>query len=244
MIKKLLLAHFLLISFCYIKAQYQREITYGASVGGIYSKMDNIAGAIIQDGYTGYTAKEKAGTGVTGGFFLNWSYPTEKIAFQPELFYSSQKTDFQYADVKGLNYNVKLNYQNLNFGFLFKYYFTERLYIGAGPFLTLNLVKDNLEYTSNGQTLSAQSGVYFEPDIVVQRTLKQAFEGKDYFHAGFAAGYEFDNGINLGLRYSLGITDAWATQENGHRFRETKNKVNAYSVQVGYRFDFTGTNNF
>lgn len=242
--KKLAFIGLMAISSAFLHAQYAREITYGANVGAMYSKMDNIAGAIIPEGYAGYTTKEKSQIGAMGGFFLNWAYPDEKISFQPELYYSLQNTDFEYSDVKGLRYNVKLKYQNLNFGFLFKYYFTDKLYVGAGPFLTLNLVKDNLEYSSNGAELSAQSGVYFEPDIIVQRTLKRSFEGKDYFHAGFAAGYEFDNGINLGFRYHLGLSDAWATQENGHRFRENSNKVNSFSLQIGYRFNFTGTNNF
>ncbi|MFX1610566.1 outer membrane beta-barrel protein [Riemerella anatipestifer] len=222
-----------------------REITYGAFVGGIYSKMGNIEPAIIPEGiYQGYQTQEKAETSVMAGLFLNWKYPTERISIQPELFYTRQKTDFTYTDVKGLNYTIAFGYNNLNAGFLFKYYLTDKLYIGAGPYLTLNLDKDALVYTSNGSEMSTKTGVYFEPDAVVQSTLKQSFEGKDYFHTAFALGYEFENGLGIGARYQLGLSDALETQENGHRFKNTNNRVNAISLQISYRFNFDSFNNF
>lgn len=222
-----------------------KEITYGAMVGANYSKMGGIGEALIPTGvYEGYEVKEKANVGVNVGLFFNWKYPYEKISIQPELYYSKQTTDFEYRDIKDFNYNVSFSYDNLNAGFLFKYYFTDRLYIGAGPYFTFNLDKDALTYSSNGEDLAKESGAYFEPDVVVQRSLKQAFEGKDYFHAVFALGYEFENRFNIGVRYGLGLSDALETESNGFRFKNTDNKVNTISIHIGYRFEFDGYNNF
>ncbi len=240
--------YFLFISTfgtCLINAQLVREITYGVSAGAIYSQMNNLEPMIIPQGvYQNYSTSENAKFGAAGGVFLNWKYPTEKISVQLELYYSRQSTDFKYNDKNGLNYNIKFPFHNLNLGFLLKYYFTDGFYIGAGPFFTFSLDKDALTYTSNAEELSRQSGVYFEPDAVVQKTLKESFEGKDYFHSAFAIGYEFYNGLNIGFRYHLGLSDALETQENGHRFKNTNNKVSAFSLQIGYSFSFDGHNNF
>jgi len=89
-----------------------------------------------------------------------------------------------------------------------------------------------------------RAGVYFEPDAVVQNVLKQSLEGKDYFHLGMGIGYEFDNKLNIGIRYHLGLSDALETQQNGHRYREQNNMVNAFFLNIGYRFTFDGYNNF
>lgn len=244
--KKRLLSATFLLSLSLVWAQnLAREITYGGFAGAIHSKMDNIASAIIPEGiYQGYDAKEKGSVGVSGGLFLNWKYPEAKISIQPELYYTKQKAKMQYSDVKGLNYTVDFSYSYLNAGFLFKYYLTDGLYLGAGPYFTLNLDKDILSYTSNGAALMEQTGVYFEPDVVVQKTLKQSFEGKDYFHAAFALGYEFENRFGVGVRYQMGLSDALDTLDNGHRFRNTRNNVNAFSLQISYRFQFDSYNNF
>ncbi|MBF1096946.1 MAG: PorT family protein, partial [Riemerella sp.] len=39
-------------------------------------------------------------------------------------------------------------------------------------------------------------------------------------------------------------SDALETQQNGHRYREQNNKVNAFFLNIGYRFTFDGYNNF
>ena len=101
-----------------------------------------------------------------------------------------------------------------------------------------------MEYRSNGAEMSRRSGVYFEPDAVVQNVLKQSLESKDYFHLGMGIGYEFDNKLNIGIRYHLGLSDALETQQNGHRYREQNNMVNAFFLNIGYRFTFDGYNNF
>lgn len=242
--KRFLLFSLGFVSF-FSSAQMSREISYGVFAGGIYSKMGEISTMIIPSGiYENYSTTEKGKTSAMGGVFINWKYPDMKLAIQPELYYSSQNTDFNYNDINGFNYTIGLKSNNLNAGFLLKYYPFEGFYIGAGSYFTFNLNKDQLTYTSNGAEIMSQTGVYFEPDALVQKVLKESLEGKDYFHAAFSLGYEFDNGLNLGARYHLGLGDAMETLENGHRFKNTNNKVGAISLQIGYRFTFDGSNNF
>ena len=223
----------------------ERRITYGIFAGGMYSKITNIEKVLIPDNmYAGYTIKEPYKFGYGAGAFLNWYYPEVRISFQPELYYSYQTGQLEYTDTNGLNYTLKFPYHSLNVGFMVKFYFTEGFYAGMGPYFNFNLDKDALEYRSNGSEMSRRSGVYFEPDAVVQNVLKQSLEGKDYFHLGMGVGYEFDNKLNIGIRYHLGLSDALETQQNGHRYREQNNMANAFFLNIGYRFTFDGYNNF
>ncbi|MFD1602135.1 porin family protein [Flavobacterium artemisiae] len=235
----------LIISTQSVFSQGDREITYGLFGGGIYSKMSNIPDALIVDGiYEGFTLKEEGKFGGTGGFFINWKYPYSNVSIQTELSYSGQGTDVNYEDKKGLKYKMSFNYSYINIGLQFKYYPVEGFYLGVGPYLSFNIAGDNIKYTSNAQEVFADSGVYFEPDANVQKVLKESFTGKNYFSGVLSAGYEFSSNLSIGARYSLGITDAMKTEENGHRYSENKNKINSISLIIGYSFDFDDLGNF
>ncbi|MCH4828438.1 MULTISPECIES: outer membrane beta-barrel protein [Flavobacterium] len=236
---------FLLFFTIVTHSQIGKEISYGFYAGAVYSKMNNIQNTIIPPNiYTNFSTTEKDKFGALAGVFLNWKYPRANISFQPEIFYSRQATDFNYNDNKGLNYQIKFDYHNLNLGFLFKYYIHEGLYLGIGPNVALNLNRNNISYTSNGAEMEQKYGVSFTPDPIVQKTLKESLEGTDYFQGIFGIGYEFQNKLVLGFRYHLGLTDALETKENGHRFIDNNNKTNAFSLHIGYKFDFDDSNNF
>lgn len=235
----------LLVSTKSLLAQGDREITYGLFAGGIYSKMSNLPDVIVPKGiYEGYTLEEKGKFGGMGGFFINWKYPYAKVAIQTDMSYSSQGTDLNYEDIKGLKYKMTFGYSYINVGAQFKYYPVEGLYIGAGPYVGFNIASDNIKYTSNGQEIAASSGVYFEPDANVQKVLKESLTGKNYFYGVFSLGYEFSSNFSVGARYALGLTDAMTTEENGHRYSENKNKINSISLIIGYSFDFDDLGNF
>lgn len=244
--KKLLLL--LIISFIFQQfsyAQYRKQITYGFYAGANYSKMTNLQDVFIPNNiYRGFETNEEATFGAMAGFFLNWKYEEQKVSLQPEIFYSQQSTRFNYNDIKGLNYAIDFKFNYVNVGLLFKYYPIEGLYIGAGPYVALNVTSNSITYTSNGAQIAAETGLYFEPDIVQQKFLKESLQGKNYFQTLFGAGYEFNNGIVVGFKYHLGLSDALETKENGFRFIENKNKTNAFSLTVGYSFDFDALNNF
>ena len=236
----------LLLSTTFLFAQGgSREITYGLFAGAIHSKMSNLPDVIVPNGiYEGYTLEESGKVGAAAGFLINWKYPYAKVSVQTELSYASQGTDLNYEDIKGLKYKINFGYSYLNAGVQFKFYPIEGFYIGAGPYVGFNLKGDNIKYTSNSQEVFANSGAYFEPDASVQKTLKESLTGKNYFYGTLSAGYEFSSNLSIGARYNLGLTDALATEENGHRFSENKNKVNSFSLLIGYSFDFDDLGNF
>jgi len=242
--KKIILL-LLLVSTKSLFAQGDREITYGLFGGGIYSTLSNIPDALIQDGlYKDFTLEEKGKFGGTAGIMINWKYPYAKVSIQTELSYSGQSTDVDYEDIKGLKYKMTFGYSYINVGAQFKYYPVEGFYIGAGPYVGFNINSDNIKYTSNAQEIFGGSGAYFEPDANVEKVLKESFTGKNYFYGMLSLGYEFNSNLNIGARYTLGLTDALATEENGHRYTENKNKINSISLIIGYSFDFDDLANF
>ena len=238
--KKLLLI--LIISFAtqqFSQAQYRKQITYGFFGGANYSKMTNLQSVFIPNNiYSGFETNEEATIGAMAGFFFNWKYEDQNVSLQPEIFYSTQATNFNYNDIRGLKYTIGFKYNYVNVGLFFKYYPVDRLYIGVGPYVALNVTSDAIEYSSTGEQVAAETGLYFEPDIVQQKFLKESLQGKNYFQTLFGVGYEFDNGIVVGFKYHLGLSDALETKENGFRFIENKNKTNAFSLSLGYSFDF------
>lgn len=222
-----------------------REITYGLFAGGIHSTMSNLPDVIVPKGiYQGYTLSEEGKFGATAGMMLNWKYPYAKISFQTELSYANQATDLNYEDIEGLKYKITFGYSYLNAGMQFKYYPIEGLYIGVGPYVGFNINSDNIKYTSNAEEVFGGSGAYFESDANVQKVLKASLTGKNYFFGMFSAGYEFNSNLSIGARYTLGLTDALTTEENGHRYSENNNKINSISFIIGYSFDFEDLTNF
>ncbi|MFD2940272.1 outer membrane beta-barrel protein [Flavobacterium notoginsengisoli] len=242
--KKIILL-FLLISTKSVFAQSEREITYGLFAGGIYSKMSNLPDVIVPKGiYDGYTLKEEGKFGGVGGFFINWKYPYAKLAIQTEVSYSGQSTDLNYEDIKGLKYKMTFAFNYINVGAQLKFYPYKGFYIGAGPYVGFNISGDNIKYSSNAQEIFAESGVPFETDANVQKVLRESLSGKNYFYGMLAAGYEFSSNFSIGARYTIGLSDALMTEENGHRYSENKNKVNSISLIIGYSFDFDDLGNF
>ncbi|MFB9057510.1 outer membrane beta-barrel protein [Mariniflexile ostreae] len=242
--KKLTLLIFL-FSLKSLYAQGGREITYGLFAGGLYSTMSNLPDVIVPKGvYEGYTLEEKGKFGATAGIMINWKYPYAKISVQPELSYSFQATDLAYEDIHGLNYKMTFAYSYLNAGMQFKYYPIEGMYVGIGPSMAFNITSDNITYSSNAEDIFGGSGTYYEPDTEVQNVLNASLTGKNYFYGTFSLGYEFNSQFFIGARYALGISDALATEENGHRYQENTNKINSISLYIGYAFDFDDLTNF
>jgi len=127
---------------------------------------------------------------------------SEKFSFQPELMYSGQG----YAG-KGSGEIVVLNY--LNIPLMGKYYLTKGFSLEAGPQI--------------GFLLSAK-------DKDADTDVKGAFNTVD-FGVNFGVGYKFDNGLNFGARYNLGLSDI-----NNVDGSSNKNKNGVFQLSVGYFF--------
>lgn len=241
--KNAILFIFLMLScasaFAQTKGKRNREISYGIFGGGIYSSLSNLPDVIVPKGlYQGYTLDGEGKFGGTGGFFINWKYPLAKMAIQTETSYSGQGTDLNYEDDEGLEYKMAFNYHYINVGMQLKYYPIGGIYIGVGPYVGFNVSGDNIKYSSNAQDVFANSGAYFETDDNVQKVLRESLTGRNYFYGMASVGFEFKSNLFISAHYTMGLSDALATEENGHRFTENKNKINSISLRLGYSFYF------
>ncbi|MDR2223115.1 MAG: PorT family protein [Flavobacteriaceae bacterium] len=220
-------------------SQNKRETTYGIFAGANFSEMSNLPDVLVPQGmYQGYSLSSKGKFGGVGGFYINFKYPYANASIQPEIFYNRQGTELNYNDIKGLDYKVTFAYDYINIGVLFKYYPVEKLYVGVGPYVAFNINNKNITYSSNAASSLADSGVYVISDGAVQGILRESLTGKNYFYATAALGYEINERFSVNFRYSYGLTDALATENNGHRYSENTNKVSSFMLGVGYSFDF------
>lgn len=101
--------------------------------------------------------------------------------------------------------NVALNY--LNVPLMGKYYLTKGLSLEAGPQI--------------GFLLSAKKN---------KIDVKNSFNTID-LGVGLGVGYEFESGLNLGVRYNLGLSDI----NNIDGFSD-KNKNGVFQLSIGYFF--------
>ncbi|GAA4952281.1 hypothetical protein GCM10023314_27140 [Algibacter agarivorans] len=179
---------------------YSQEVSFGVKAGVNFSDItgDDTAS------FSGLTAFH---IGVVSEIMIS-----ETFAFQPELLYSAQGSDWK-DDFEGETFEgtVKLSY--LNIPLMAKYYVAEGFSLEVGPQLGLLLsAKD--EYDST------------EDDI------KDDLKGLD-FGVNFGLGYKLDNGLNFGARYNLGLTDG---NDNPDSLGDSSYKNSVIQVSVGYFF--------
>ena len=131
---------------------------------------------------------------------------SEKFAVQPELVYSAQGAKFD--DSFFGDYDLNFNY--LNIPVMAKYYVAEGFSLEAGPQI--------------GFLMSAKAKADGEDEDV-----KDEFNSTD-FGLNFGAGYNVTENINLGVRYSLGLSNL--NKEDGAG--DLKNSNIAFAV--AYKF--------
>ena len=105
----------------------------------------------------------------------------DKFAVQPELLYSSQGTQFDFAGE-----TLKYNLDYINVPVMAKYYVAEGFSVEAGPQV--------------GFLVSAKSK--FDGDTEDIEDLKSID-----FGFNFGAGYKLDSGLNFSARYNLGLSN-------------------------------------
>ncbi|MGB1042223.1 MAG: porin family protein [Tenacibaculum sp.] len=123
----------------------------------------------------------------------------------------SEKFYFQpellYSDQGGSSIN--LNY--LNLPLMGKYYLTKEFSIEAGPQV--------------GYLLSAKTN---------SKNIKSSFNKFD-FGANLGLGYKFNNGLNFGVRYNLGLTKI-NDINNAIEYSKIKSQNQVFQITVGYLF--------
>jgi len=103
-----------------------------------------------------------------------------------------------------------INLSYLNMPLIGKYYVTKGLSIEAGPQI--------------GYLLSAKTG---------DRNIKSSFNKFD-FGANLGLGYKFNNRLNFGIRYNLGLLNI--NKINANNDHDPGNKNQVFQITVGYFF--------
>ena len=206
--KKIFLTAAAVFAFSFANAQ---DVKYGAKAGL------NISSAT---GDTQIFGDLSSKVGLQLGGFAEIKI-SDKFAIQPELLYSSQgvketDTDVISGIVVTEKTTQKLAY--LNIPVMAKYYVAEGFSIEAGPQLGfLMSAKAEVESSALGQSVTASADN------------KEDFNSTDFaFNLG--AGYDVAENINLGIRYSIGLSNV--LKNSGPYSVSNSN----FAFAVGYKF--------
>jgi len=192
--KKLVLVMIAVFAFSFANAQ---DFSLGVKAGV------NYAGTLTTD--SDYNALFKATIGPHFGLVAEYGL-SDVFSLQGEILYSPSGAD---GDGDGLdwngvdfnsNVNAKLSY--LSIPVLAKYYVTEALSLEMGPYFSflMSAKKDGVFSFDHPQAGEVVVVEYEDEDV------KDQYNSTDV-GAAFGAGYELENGLFFGLRYTLGLTD-------------------------------------
>jgi hypothetical protein len=175
---------------CILGVQFsfaQKLAEAGIKAGYNYSDLD-----LSKDGRL-YATKYHAGSGYhVGGYAL--IELKKKLSVQPELIYSNQNQYFSTPYFSNLK--TTLNY--INIPVMFKYYLTGSLNVQVGPQL-------GILASSTGDLVQVQNG-FFVGQPVTNQSLSSYLKSTD-FSVAFGAGINLPGNLNLGVRYTVGVTD-------------------------------------
>lgn len=156
-------------------------------------------------------ADSKIGFNVGGYANIRFS---EQFAFQPEVLYSMQGAK---EEIAGTDISYNLSY--INVPLMVKWYAYDGLNFEFGPQVGFNVAaKAKVE----GSAFDIADGTYDFDELPGGAEVETID-----FGVNIGAGYEFTNGLNLGLRYGLGLTDI---------VKDSDAKNSVFSLGVGYSF--------
>lgn len=131
---------------------------------------------------------------------------SDKFAVQPELLYSLQGTKFEEGGVEA-NYNLSY----INIPVMAKFFVAEGFSLEVGPQIGI-LTSAKLKFEDESEDA------------------KEFFESID-FGLNFGAGYDVAENINIGLRYSLGLSNI--AKDSGDEKLSNSN----IALAIGYKFN-------
>jgi len=175
-----------------------QDVNFGAKAGANFA-------TISSDNFDSFDSRTAFHLGFVAEIMIN-----DTFAFQPELLYSSQGSDYSEVDLEG---SIKLDY--LNIPLMAKYYVGEGFSLEAGPQVGLLL-----SATDEGEF----EGGSYDDDI------KDFVKGID-IGVNFGVGYKLESGLNFGARYNLGLSDVNDDYEEGGTYKNSV--IQAY---VGFFF--------
>lgn len=206
--KKIILSTLLVLAFGFTYAQ---KAQFG------------IKGGLNSSNFSGDTegADLKSRVGFNAGVFAAIKL-SEKITLQPEILFSTQGAEIQNVetDVNGVIYtaDVKFNLSYINIPVMFKSYVGDKFNLEAGP---------QIGFLTSAETSTKIDGYSqtFDEDA------KDFFESVD-FGLNFGAGYDFTKNVSAGVRYNLGLSNIFKTEEGD----DSKTQSSVFSLSVGYKF--------
>lgn len=148
-----------------------------------------------------------------------------KLGIQPEIIFSRQGQNYTTPNYSNLR--TDLNY--INVPIMIKYYLVGGLNIQAGPqFGFLVSAKGDLVQVTPSGTGQA----------TLSQDLKSYMNSTDYSFA-FGAGLDLPLGINIGIRYNLGLSNVnkykgGSSTSPSFSIANTQNQV--FQISLGYRF--------
>ncbi|GAB3240844.1 hypothetical protein GCM10027346_35590 [Hymenobacter seoulensis] len=227
--KKLPLVFAAALAATSFSAAHAQGVRLGLRAGANYS---NLAGNIRNE--STYNNK----VGFLGGVMLNADITGDGFfSIQPELLYSQKgfdnKPDEYSQTVGGLGYTFKregqVNYNYLDLPVLLKVN-TGGFYVEAGPQVSYLLSSNNETKTTRTNTVSGKVETFEDQN-------KSDVSGLNRTELGYAAGlgYQADNGLSLGLRYTGAFSD-FVKSDNGSYFNgDLQNaRHSAFQLSLGY----------
>ena len=172
--KKLLIFTIIAI-FGFVPGNAQ-DINFGAKAGVNFS---DITGPDV-DSFTGRTGFH---VGLVAEIMI-----TETFAFQPEIMYSAQGSDYE-ESFEGVTFKGEATIDYINIPLMAK------LYVGEGGF----------SVEAGPQVGLLMSAKFKEDDF--EEDIKDDLKSID-FGVNLGLGYKMESGLNFGARYNLGLSDA------------------------------------
>ncbi len=217
--------------------QQQDGFYWGLKGGATYSTIDRIRETLISPIYPDdtYTTAETYRPGGLAGLFFDYRFYRSAVATRVEISYAMLGGDFEYQDVRDLEYRMQFRYDYINIAPMVKLnLIAGSLYVIGGAEFGINLSGEKITYTSNmSETV---------PDLQIQTSLREVLKGQSNVAATLGLGVELlDSRLHLEARYSYGLKDVMETLPNSYYFAEMRNRMSYAQVSVGWAIPFYET---
>ena len=161
------------------------------------------------------------------GIFAEWRY--KRIGVEAGIDYTMfSSTVTKFTPLTDVKETFKFRYDILYTQLLGNVYLTPNIYMGAGVSIAFPFVSRNIDYKTN------RNNFYQQVDNLTRYHIRSSLDRKVQFMPTLRAGYQFDNGLELGLEYSYGTSDFIETLPNDYGYNEIKNNTHFVSFFVGY----------
>jgi len=155
-----------------------------------------------------------------GGAYANIGL-TDKLYIQPEVLYSKQGVDFEADGAEG-----SVNYDYLNIPLMIQYGITDKIRVELGPQIGILMnVKTEVIFKLDGE----------DEEFTISSDSKDYTKSID-LGLNFGGTYQMDNGVNISLRYNLGLSPIEKEGDKDNNIFEIDGKHSVLSLGVGYTF--------